>query len=57
MFKKCTDLIDKNNNLGQSNSLPIMCVLKRACKTGIAALSVAIPCASQKIVQCMIWAV
>ena len=28
-----------------------------ACKTGIAALSVAIPCASQKLLMCMIWAV
>ena len=30
---------------------------KRAFKTGIAALSVAILCASQKMVMCMIWAV
>ena len=35
----------------------VPCVLKRAYKTGIAALSVAIPCASQKLVMCMIWAV
>ena len=31
--------------------------ISRVYKTGIAALSVAIPCASQKIVKCMIWAV
>ena len=34
----------------------VPCVLKRAYKTGTAALSVAIPCVSQKLVMCMIWA-
>ena len=40
-----------------ASAIRVLCVLKRAYKTGIAALSVAIPCASQKIVKCMIWAV
>ena len=35
----------------------MLCVLKWAYKTGIAALSVAVLCASQKISKCMIWAV
>lgn len=35
----------------------VLCVLKRAYKTRISALSVALPCAFQKIVVFMIWAV
>ena len=40
-----------------ASAIQVPCILKRAYKTGIAALSVAIPCASQKIVMCIIWAV